>query len=233
MLAGGCDENNSTEIVPDDRDQDIDVTEGFGLLHERIFHCSIQLDYDGFILTGGQFGNNNEVTEYFFRDSSARELEPLSIGRWGHACGTYTDHANGLKMLIVTGGRSAADPQLFLSSTEVMDYTGSGSWRKAGLLPTAKSGLRGVSIGEDFYVTGGETSGGFSDEILSWDPVGEVWTVTGHLLFPRANHGVAEVSLDFPQTFTDYCIDSGAFATPSLRPLLLSLFFGTALNVMI
>ena len=119
MLVGGLDESNSTEIIPDDRDQDVDVTEGFGLQHQRRFHCSIQLDHDGFILTGGQFGNSNEVTEYSFRggessvfsiqierlqcclgESSARELAPLSIGRWGHACGTYTDHANGLKVIL-------------------------------------------------------------------------------------------------------------------------------------
>ena len=101
MLVGGLlDENNSTEIVPDDRDQDVDVTLGFGLKHQRDFHCSIQLDYDGFILTGGLFGNNNEVTEYLFRDSSARDLAPLSIGRWGHACGTYTDHAHGIKVIL-------------------------------------------------------------------------------------------------------------------------------------
>ena len=43
MLAGGF----STEIVPDDRDQNIDVTEGFGLKHERVGHCSIQLDHWG------------------------------------------------------------------------------------------------------------------------------------------------------------------------------------------
>jgi len=234
MLAGGCEENNSTEIIPDDRDQDVDVTKGFGLQHQRRFHCSIQLDHDGFILTGGQFGNSNEVTEYSFRggESSARDLAPLSIGRWGHACGTYTDHANGLKMLIVAGGRSAADSQLSLSSTEVMDYTGSGSWRQAGLLPTARWGLRGVSIGQDFYVTGGDAgvSTGWNDEILSWDPVGEAWTVAGHLLFPRANHGLAEVSID---SFTDYCINGGATVTTYLQPLLFLCFLSTVCNAMV
>ena len=114
-----------------------------------------------------------------------------------------------------------------------MDYTGSGSWRQAGLLPTARWGLRGVSIGQDFYVTGGDAglSTGWKNEILSWDPVGEAWTVAGHLLFPRANHGLAEVSLD---SFTDYCIRSGAATVISfLQPLLFLSFFATARIVMV
>merc|ERR1711936_1091593 len=41
LLAGGgyeTDAQNSTEIVPDDRNQDLDVREGFGLKHERGGH---------------------------------------------------------------------------------------------------------------------------------------------------------------------------------------------------
>ena len=56
LLAGGrfnTEARNSTEIVPDDHDQDLDVREGFDLKHERGGHCSLQLDHDGFILTGG------------------------------------------------------------------------------------------------------------------------------------------------------------------------------------
>ena len=39
---------------------------------------------------------------------------------------------------------------------KVMNYTGSGSWRKAGRLPGAGFSLQGASIGSDFYVTGGD-----------------------------------------------------------------------------
>ena len=101
-------------------------------------HCSIQLDHDGFILTGGEYGNSNEVTENPFRGEGGnpKDLPSLKIGRWDHACGSYTDNVHGSKviffveffslhvlsqMLIVTGGRSAADSQLRLSSTEVFD----------------------------------------------------------------------------------------------------------------
>ena len=102
MLAGGFPSHTSTtEIVPDDHDQDVDVTEGFGLKHKREGHCSIQLDHDGFILTGGRYGNSNEVTEYSFRGEggSPKDLPPLKIGRWDHACGAYTDNVHGSEVI--------------------------------------------------------------------------------------------------------------------------------------
>ena len=56
ILAGGGDlsETNTTVIIPDDRDQETGVREGFPLKNSRWLHCSIQLDNDGFILTGGE-----------------------------------------------------------------------------------------------------------------------------------------------------------------------------------
>ena len=39
---------------------------------------------------------------------------------------------------------------------KVMDYTKTGSWRKAGRLPGAGFSLQGASIGSDFCVTGGD-----------------------------------------------------------------------------
>ena len=46
---------------------------------------------------------------------------------------------------------------------KVMNYTGSGSWRKAGRLPRAGFSLQGASIGSDFYVTGGDYDIFFSE----------------------------------------------------------------------
>ena len=113
----------------------------------------------------------------------------------------------------------------------MFDYTNPGSWKEAGLLPAARSGLKGVSIGQEFFVTGGETSNSLSwwkDEILSWDPITESWTVAGHLLFERSNHGVAEVSLD---VFAKYCVKSGATGNSVTQTLVVLSFIGTVLNV--
>ena len=113
----------------------------------------------------------------------------------------------------------------------MFDYTNPGSWKEAGLLPAARSGLKGVSLGQNFFVTGGETSNSLSwykDEILFWDPITESWTEAGHLLFERSNHGVAEVSLD---VFAKYCVKSGAAENSVMQALVVLSFIGTVLNV--
>ena len=113
----------------------------------------------------------------------------------------------------------------------MFDYTNPGSWKEAGLLPAAMSGLKGVSIGQDFFVTGGETSNSGSwwkDEILSWDPITESWTVAGQLLFERSNHGVAEVSLD---VFAKHCARSRAAENSVIQVLVVLSFIGNVLIV--
>ena len=70
ILAGGpsLDETSrTTDIIPDDHDQDTIVKKGFHLRTDRWFHCSIQLDKDRFILTGGMWGDSNEVREYLYK----------------------------------------------------------------------------------------------------------------------------------------------------------------------
>ena len=107
ILAGGSELGDwrLTEIIPDDQDPEADVRKGFRLKNERYKSCSIQLDKDGFILTGGALGksfpgNSREVTEYSFReaDGNPRELPPLIVERHSHACGSYQDNARGSKV---------------------------------------------------------------------------------------------------------------------------------------
>ena len=110
----------------------------------------------------------------------------------------------------------------------MFDYTNPGTWKEAGLLPAARSGLKGVSIGQDFFVTGGKSLSWWKDEILSWDPITESWTVAGQLLFERSNHGVAEVSLD---VFATYCVSSRAAENSVIQVLVILSFIGNVLNV--
>ena len=105
ILAGGGDviELNTSVIIPDDRDQDTGVNEGFPLENSRWLHCSIQLDNDGFILTGGKellgIHESDKVTEYLYKGGNGvniSDLPPLSEGRYEHACGAY--HARGSRV---------------------------------------------------------------------------------------------------------------------------------------
>ena len=91
--------------------------------------------------------------------------------------------------------------------------------------------VTGVSLGQNFFVTGGETRNSLSwwkDEILSWDPITKSWTVAGHLFFERSNHGVAEVSLD---VFAKYCARSRAAEISVIQALIVLSFISTVLNV--
>ena len=56
-----------------------------------------------------------------------------------------------LQVFIVAGGYSGSSS--YLSSTEVLRAGGS-RWRTGGALPSARYGLRGVTILNQFYVTG-------------------------------------------------------------------------------
>ena len=57
-----------------------------------------------------------------------------------------------VQVYIVTGGSDYPDD---ISSTEVLTL-GTSAWQQTGHLPSPRSGLRGVSIGGDFLVTGEE-----------------------------------------------------------------------------
>ena len=56
-----------------------------------------------------------------------------------------------LQVYLVTGGRGS--DRTYLSSTEILP-TSSSQWTQSGALPSSRDGLRGVKIGDNFYVTG-------------------------------------------------------------------------------
>ena len=74
-------------------------------------------------------------------------------------------------------------------------YTGASSWREAGLLPSAREGLRAARVGDLLHVTGGGYGPSDVDEILTWDSVSESWAVAGHLETARHSHAVTQVAL--------------------------------------
>ena len=115
-----------------------------------------------------------------------------------------------LQTFIVAGGYSGSRD---LSSTEVL-RAGATEWTTGGALPSARYGLKGVTILNQFYVTGecwavmmylvsvvpliifpgGYGSDYFSD-VLRYNPESEEWTHTASLATPRSYHGVSTVNL--------------------------------------
>jgi len=162
----------------------------------RSRHCSIQMSEDIVILTGGSLPQtSNMVTELSNLGSSwqpvSRELPPLTIGRWEHACGMYIS-VEGETRLVVAGGFGDASA---LESTEVLDYVGGSKWRAAGPLPIPLAGPRPALLAGVLHITGGgnyET--GFLDWVLAWSPEMEEWQVVGNMQAARWHHGVVEMS---------------------------------------
>ena len=65
------------------------------------------------------------------------------------SCDTYNVFV--VQVYIVTGGFD--DNLNYLSSTETLT-AGSSEWQYAGALPSARRGLGGVTVGNQFYVLG-------------------------------------------------------------------------------
>merc|ERR1712079_201951 len=117
-------------------------------------------------------------------------LPDLRTRRRAHACGHYLH--NGEAVFIVAGGWDIRNQ---LSSTEVL-RAGSSRWRTGGALPSARRRLRGVTILNQFYVTGGyDGSVNTLSDVLRYNPESEEWTSTGHLATPRYYHAVSTVDI--------------------------------------
>jgi hypothetical protein len=116
----------------------------------------------------------------------------------------------------VAGGYSTSGN---LDSTETLQLSSTGTeWiLRAGKLPSRQYGLRGVTLGNIFYVSGGDDfdeydneydfddydtfdfEGGFHDSILAWTEATEEWTKVGTMTTARYYHGVASVPISAVQ----------------------------------
>jgi len=197
LLVGGQNSAHTSELLTESGG-----LEGFSPKHGPSQHCTIQVEEDSVVVTGGGASPNGVkafVTQYSGLQEgqkvTSKELEPLQSARHRHACGSY--RVGETQMLIVTGGN---DGQVDLDSTEVLDFN-HGSWRYAQSLPAATFGLTGTLLDGVFHVTGGWQGLGRTDEILAWDAVAEVWTLVGNLETPRNDHAVMELPLQVMEGF--------------------------------
>ena len=85
---------------------------------------------------------------------------------------------------------------------------GAGAWETAGQFPKAISGLRGVSLNNNIFMTGNiivnqfishkhsNNTGGYSDSILRFNSVDGSWEEVGKLQQMRHDHGASLVNVD-------------------------------------
>ena len=134
-----------------------------------------------------------------------------------------------LQTFIVAGGLN----DNWLSSTEVL-RAGATEWTTGGALPSARYGLKGVTILNQFYVTGecwavmmylvsvvpliifpgGSDYPDTLSDVLRYEPESKEWTKTADLATPRSNHAVSTVDMD---TIDELCstVESGTRMSPN------------------
>jgi len=149
--------------------------------------CSIQL-MDYVVIIGGAGGALTDVVKIF--DGSPQvSLPSLNQGRGYAGCGFYNDGSN--LVYLVTGGYDGD----CLNSTEISINEGPWSLLSGtSYLPSARIGLRGVSLNNEIFMIGGwnfcdspKTAVG---EVLRWDKTTMMWNYISDI-DPRFFHTVS------------------------------------------
>jgi len=164
-------------------------------------HCGITLDSSTILLIGGSKYDDadNKVTllkglhTVQSLQPESEDLPPLNVGRWLHACGTYSK--DGKMVIVVTGGDDDyddyGDESNRKSSTEIFIYPGGSSWKTSlgGKLPSPMYALRGNTINGKFII-----AGKYPTEVLVWSPEEESWEKTGYKM-TQSYSGVVGVNV--------------------------------------
>jgi N-acetylneuraminic acid mutarotase len=114
--------------------------------------------------------------------------------------------------IYVFAGNSGSSPA-HTSTTRIYDVASQG-WTTALAVPSPRINWSGTYHRERFYLIGGGTPGiGTSDELLSYDPQANDWTVLRRIPLPREAHGVA-TALERVCAIGGRLAASGNFNTP-------------------
>ena len=81
-----------------------------------------------------------------------------------------------------------------MSSTETL-LVGSDGWEPANSLPAAVEGLRGVTIGDDIFLTGGKADNGTRSYVLRYIVARKEWEIVGNMAKPRSAHAATMPSV--------------------------------------
>jgi hypothetical protein len=111
---------------------------------------------------------------------------------------TGVDLIEMIVVFLVAGGVDDSYNRLS-DSTEMLKSTSS-AWVTVNNLPRKMYGIRGVTLGNILYMTGGYDGDNIRDEILKW--TGQDWEEVGKMKEARRFHEVSIIRLD---EIEDYC----------------------------
>jgi len=158
--------------------------------------CSIQFD-NYVVITGGYDGFSATVAAY---DDSGflYYLPSLLEGRALHGCGHYIDDDGNMVYLVTGGVIYNGTNEVDTVTTELSINEGAWSIAPFGNLPTPRHGLRGISLNNNVFMTGGWEWGTTYDalgEVLQWDIYFNEWIKISDIA-PRFFHSVSVLPCD-------------------------------------
>jgi len=206
LMGGAGSSGNTTEIITEAK---IGGVPGFRMKYETESACSIA-DHTSntVIITGGRYTLRtvSRLTEAsigmptvsrYSTSGHLEDLPPLNQGRYWHGCGAYIDNS-GNQVLLVAGG--LYDHSSYLSSTEKLSRTSS-AWLRVANLPRKMFGVRGVTLDNTLYMTGGSDRYlkkkrvyKARDEIYQW--TGRKWKEVAKMKNARYGHAVSTIRVD-------------------------------------
>merc|ERR1711970_1493771 len=195
FLIGGRNDLDS-EYVPNLGDQG---ELSFALNYSVSYSCGIpDMSSNSIIITGGD-NALDQVTRYD-EEGFVEDLPSLLVGRTDHGCGSFI-RSDGNMVLLISGGFDGVFTML--SSTEMLVH-GSAAWTPGTPLPQARQGIKGVTVDNRLYMTGGMNEDGeLTDEILEWRDYEEEWGLGVWMEFPKAGHAASTIKLD--EDIMNYC----------------------------
>ena len=175
-------------------------TESFYQLRAKSsLSCGIDdVERSQLILTGG-LHRGRDVDIYRLEGHDTR-MPSLHTGRHSHGCaGYYRQVYEGVKglVLVVTGGLNSLNRSLV--STEMFQFNADRDWNYVSSLPGPVTGLRGVTIDNRIFMTGGynNNAGGVSRrDVLRYDVGQDQWVHVGDMRTPRAEHAVSPIKIE-------------------------------------
>jgi len=218
QLMGGKDSQYTSEIVTKQGSSN----ESFPLKHLTSHACSIQLD-SFVIITGGmgessssdlpqRLATYSKIVSKYDMNGWVEDLPSLNVARKDHGCAYYRRDNNEL-VFLVTGGISCVHgictfrngyKQARITSTEILPESAS-TWSFVGELPEAVSGIKGLTLNNNIFMTGGNIyHKSNSNQILKFDQENQEWKfVEGKLHDARSGHGMSVVP---KSSVEEYCV---------------------------
>jgi len=195
LMGGWGSGDRTTETITEGENNGVT---GFPMKYNTREACAITDETTNtVIITGGT--NTKRTVSRYGSAGHIEDLPSLNQGRYHHGCGAYTDDSGEQVFLVAGGGRREQGWYIRLTSTEVLTRTSS-AWESVNNLPRKIAGVRGVTLGNTLYMTGGDDGDNNRAEIFKW--TGHQWVEVGKMKKARAYHAVSTIRLD---KIKDFC----------------------------